>query len=80
MAEARIDAAAAAVRIVESLESDLRTAIARCQAAQAVKELAQSMVTERQRIRSEMEKARRESVTATKDEALKRDRRRRCFI
>jgi len=80
MAEARIDAAAAAVRIVESLESDLRTAIARCQAAQAVKELAQSMVTERQRIRSEMEKARRESVTATKDEALKRDLRRRCFI
>jgi uncharacterized protein with GYD domain len=72
-AEARIEAAAAEVRIVENLESDLKTAVAQCKAAQAQEELAQGLVAERLRIRSEMEKARQESAMAADDEARKRE-------
>lgn len=72
-AEARTTTAAAAVTIVEGLESGLQTALVQCQAAEAQEKLAEARVAARQQIRSEMEKVQRESATAAGDEAGKRE-------
>lgn len=72
-ADARLEAARAAMRRVEALKAELDTAVARYEAAKAEEELASERLAERRRLRSEMEQARAEAAAATTEEAKRRE-------
>lgn len=72
-ADARLEAARAAMRRMEALKMELDTAVARYEAAKAEEELASERLAERRRLRSETKQARAEAAAATTEEAKRRE-------